>query len=82
MNVSLPEEMRVRIDALVESGDYQTNSDYIRAVVRTDLERRAAVAQLADQLKVGFEGEAVPYSPEMWRKFSERVLEEIGKPGA
>lgn len=80
MNVSLPEELRVCIDALVRSGEYQTNSDYVRELVRADLERRTALADLAAAVRAGLDGKGVPYSREMWRGFSERVLQAIEKP--
>lgn len=41
MNINLPDEMRVCVDALVTSGLFQSNSDYVRDLIRADLERRA-----------------------------------------
>jgi len=82
MNINLPDEMRVCVDALVTSGLFQSNSDYVRDLIRADLERRAGAVRLTEDLKAGFEGDGVPYSPEMWLNFSERVLAGIGKPDA
>lgn len=53
MNVSLPEELRVRVDALVQTGEYQTNSDYIREIIRRDLEERAEAQRIQRLLDEG-----------------------------
>ena len=79
MNIRLPDELRVCVDALVKSGEYQNNSDYVRDLIRTDLEQRAAAAQLRGDLERGFEGEGVVDGPGMWESFSDRVLSHLGK---
>lgn len=56
MNVNLTDEMRVCVDALVKSGEYQSNSDYVRALIRADLDRRAASRELDVLLDEGLRG--------------------------
>jgi antitoxin ParD1/3/4 len=82
MNVNLPDEMRVCVDALVKSGEFQSNSDYVRDIIRADLERRAAWVRLTDDVQAGFDGQGVAFSPKMWQSFSKRVLAAIEKPRA
>ena len=39
MNVSLPESLKAFVDERVNTGDYGTSSEYIRELIRADLER-------------------------------------------
>ncbi|HNT89971.1 MAG TPA: type II toxin-antitoxin system ParD family antitoxin, partial [Candidatus Hydrogenedentes bacterium] len=40
LNISLPDAMRVWIDAQVAAGGYSTASEYLRELVRTDQRRK------------------------------------------
>jgi len=40
MNVSLPEKMKEFVDGRIEAGGYQTVSEYIRDLIRKDIERQ------------------------------------------
>lgn len=43
LNVSLPDAMRVWIDAQIEAGEYANASDYIRDLIRHDQRQRDAL---------------------------------------
>ncbi|MEC9373646.1 MAG: ribbon-helix-helix protein, CopG family [Planctomycetota bacterium] len=40
LNISLPEGMRERVDALVRTGGYANASEYVRELIREDAKRR------------------------------------------
>jgi antitoxin ParD1/3/4 len=40
MNVSLPEKMKKRVRARIATGNYANASDYVRDLIRQDIERR------------------------------------------
>jgi antitoxin ParD1/3/4 len=40
MNVSLPDELRAFVDGQVEDGHYGSTSEYVRALIRRDLDRQ------------------------------------------
>ena len=48
MNVSLPEELRAFVDDQVEDGRYGSTSEYVRALIRRDLDRQRLRALLID----------------------------------
>lgn len=57
MNISLPTSLKVLVDAQVEARGYGTVSEYIRDLIRRDLDRR----QLREALLEGARSE--PSSP-------------------
>ncbi|MCE9524012.1 MAG: type II toxin-antitoxin system ParD family antitoxin [Alphaproteobacteria bacterium] len=50
MNISLPGKMKKRVQAQIERGIFANASDYVRSLIRQDIERQSA---LADELKKG-----------------------------
>ena len=46
MNVSLPDPMRIWVEAQTKSGRFGNASDYVRDLIRRDQERAAQIAQL------------------------------------
>lgn len=42
LNISLPETLKEYVEGQVASGDWSTPSEYIRALIRQDKERRLA----------------------------------------
>ena len=46
MNVSIPDPMKEWVETQASGGRYANASDYVRALIRRDQERRAAVAAL------------------------------------
>jgi len=53
MNVSLPDQMKEWVEAQARSGRYANASDYVRDLIRKDLERRTAIAELQAELDKG-----------------------------
>ncbi|NDV50598.1 ribbon-helix-helix domain-containing protein [Salipiger sp. PrR003] len=41
MNISLPDDMRSAVDAQTEARGFSTSSEYIRDLIRRDLDRQA-----------------------------------------
>lgn len=39
MNISIPEVLRVHVEQKVKEGLYSTNSEYVKELIRKDLER-------------------------------------------
>ncbi len=68
MNVSLPAPLRARLDEKVQKlGSYGSTSEYVRELIRRDLQRDASAhvdALLAEGLA---SGPAVPVTPEWWK---------------
>jgi antitoxin ParD1/3/4 len=56
MNVSLPDEMRAYMDEQVDHGRYGSSSEYVRALIRHDQDRR----QLRTVLLAAAESETGP----------------------
>jgi antitoxin ParD1/3/4 len=48
MNISLPDELRSFVDAQVSEGNYGSTSEYVRELIRRDLDRRQLRAALLD----------------------------------
>ena len=44
MNVSLPEELKLFVDAEVDAGNYGSTSEYVRELIRRDHDRRGCSA--------------------------------------
>ena len=53
MNVSLPDQMKVWVEAQAESGRYANASDYMRHLIRLDQERTAKTAALQHLITEG-----------------------------
>lgn len=61
MNISLPDAMKRHVDGQVSSGQYANASDYVRDLIRYDLQTRDAVrAALWEGEDSGFS----PYTPD------------------
>ncbi|CAN5706351.1 type II toxin-antitoxin system ParD family antitoxin [soil metagenome] len=48
MNVSLPDELRAFVDEQVDEGHYGSTSEYVRALIRRDQDRRRLRSLLLD----------------------------------
>lgn len=71
LSVTLPEKLREFAEQQVTSGRYSDVSDYVRDIVRRDLERRAAVAEIQAALNEGEASGFVPFDPD---EFLEHLL--------
>ncbi|MEX2614784.1 MAG: type II toxin-antitoxin system ParD family antitoxin [Alphaproteobacteria bacterium] len=65
MNVSLPDPMKLWVEAQAQTGRYSNASDYVRDLIRRDQERAAQIAQLQSLITEGLEsGVAEDFSME------------------
>lgn len=55
MNVSLPDPMKVWVDAQIGTGRYASSSDYVRDLIRRDQERKDKLAALQVAITEGVE---------------------------
>jgi antitoxin ParD1/3/4 len=55
MNVSLPDPMKEWVEAQVATGRYANASDYVRHLIRKDLERDAKIAAMQQLVEEGLE---------------------------
>ncbi len=53
MNISLPDALKQWIDSRVESGKYSTASDYMRDLVRNDLNKSEYIAYIQKAVDEG-----------------------------
>jgi len=61
MNISLPEKMKKRVQSRIARGNYANASDYVRDLIRQDIERRdALVAELRKGERSGVSRRQVP----------------------
>ena len=64
MNISLPDTMREAINARIEGGHFANASDYVRDLMRRDLELEK-LERLHAAIDEGMDsGEPVPFDPE------------------
>ena len=77
MNVSLPDPMKVWVEAQTGNGRYSNASDYVRDLIRKDQERQAAIALLQAAIDEGLaSGESEDFDPEA---FKQRMREQYAK---
>jgi antitoxin ParD1/3/4 len=76
MNVSLPEKMKEFVDGRIEAGGYQTVSEYVRDLIRKDIERQETDrldALLLEGIRSIEEEGTVLDSDEYWIALQERI---------
>lgn len=79
MNVSLPEKMKEFVDGRVEAGGYQTVSEYVRDLIRQDLENQRKErnerldALLLEGLKSMEEEGTFEFTDEYWDEMRSRI---------
>jgi len=79
LNISLPESMRNFISEQVAKGGYSTASEYIRNLIRQELER-VAKTQLETLLLEGLDsGEAIEITDEWWEQKRTELVEKVRK---
>lgn len=67
MNVSLPAPLRAELKKKLERKAYSNASEYIRELIRKDLQREA-IAQVDELLLEGLHsGEPIPVTPQWWK---------------
>jgi antitoxin ParD1/3/4 len=55
MHVSLPEPLKLWVEAQARTGRYSNASDYVRDLIRRDQERREKIANMQQLVKEGLE---------------------------
>lgn len=79
LNISLPESMRDFISEQVAKGGYSTTSEYIRHLIRQELER-VAKTQLETLLLEGLDsGESIEITDEWWEQKRSELVEKVRK---
>lgn len=79
LNISLPESMRDFISEQVAKGGYSTASEYIRHLLRQELER-VAKTQLETLLLEGLDsGESIEITDEWWEQKRNELVEKVRK---
>ena len=79
MNVSLPETLKDYVQERVAEGTYSNPSDYVRALIREDMKRRAE-EKLDALLTEGINsGPAEPMTREDWAEIRTNLEEHIAK---
>ncbi len=76
MNVSLPEKMKEFVDGRIEAGGYETVSEYVRDLIRKDIERQKTErldALLLEGIRSIEEEGTVLDSDEYWIALQERI---------
>lgn len=58
MNVSLPDHMKSWVEARAKGGQYSNVSDYVRDLIRKDLERQQAIGELQEVIDEGLQSGA------------------------
>ena len=77
LNISLPESMRDFISEQVAKGGYSTASEYIRHLIRQELER-VAKTQLETLLLEGLDsGESIEITDEWWEQKRTELVEKV-----
>jgi antitoxin ParD1/3/4 len=73
MNISLPENLKEFVESQVQSGDYSSVSEFMRALVRReqkDRERERLESRILEGLN---SGDTVEVTPEMWNQLRRRL---------
>ena len=77
LNISLPDNLREWIDARIKQGDYNSASDYLRDLIRSDQKKHI---KLEDILLEGINsGAAVEVTPSFWEKKRQQLKLKILK---
>jgi len=75
MNISLPESLKEFVEAQVQSGDYSSVSEFMRALVRREQKERER-EQLELRILEGLSsGDVVEASPEIWSQLLQCLRE-------
>jgi len=75
MNISLPDDMRSAVDAQTEARGYGTSSEYVRDLIRRDLDRQALRA-LLDEGRASAQDE--PITENTFRALRDRATRVAG----
>lgn len=74
MNISLPDEMKVFVEAQMAHEGYASASEYVRALIR-EAQRRQAKRDLDAKLLEGLQGPAVVMDRDDWDSMKREAME-------
>lgn len=77
MNISLPDELRAAVDAQTQARGYGTSSEYVRDLIRRDLDRQALRALLDEGRASAPDG---PVTDRTIEALKDRARRAAGKP--
>ncbi|BAY33420.1 hypothetical protein NIES2107_53160 [Nostoc carneum NIES-2107] len=75
INIDIPDEVRVYLEAQVMTGAYNSIGEYFLDLVQQD-QKRKAQAKLADLLLAGIDSQGQEVTPEYWQNLRSTVLGE------
>ena len=64
MNISLPDALKDYVESRVAEGRYSKASDYMRDLIRRELERSAVIREIKVALEVGEASGFIPLDPD------------------
>ena len=76
MTISLPEDLKQFVKKRSVSAHYGTPSDYIRGLIREDLQRLEQ-ERLEIELMKGLKGKGIPMTPASWKKMRVEAMKII-----
>lgn len=74
INIDIPDEVRVYVEAQVMAGAYSSMGEYFLDLVRQD-QKRKAQANLEALLKEGIDSPSQEVTPEYWQNLHSTILE-------
>ncbi|MBD2594907.1 type II toxin-antitoxin system ParD family antitoxin [Nostoc spongiaeforme FACHB-130] len=82
INIDIPDEMRVYLEAQVMAGAYSSIGEYFLDLVKQD-QKNKAQAKLEALLQAGIDSPGQEITPEYWQNLRSTVLEQnsIGNSG-
>lgn len=75
MNLDLPESLKDFVLSQVAEGGHGSVSEYVRALIRTEQDRRVQELLVVEILKGLNSGESTPTTPEDWQNIRREVRE-------
>jgi antitoxin ParD1/3/4 len=76
LNISLPDAMKAFVEARVQTGQYASASDYIRALVREDQKRQAEQELEAKLLAALDNNDFREATPELFERLRARIRQQ------
>jgi antitoxin ParD1/3/4 len=78
MNISLPPALKEFVDAQVDAGKFGTVSEYVRQLIREDLQRKER-EEIDRKLMEAIEGGTTPLTAADWQQLREEVRRRASK---
>lgn len=73
MNISLPQALKDWVEAQAEAGLYANSSDYVRDLIRKDVEKQTKIAALREKIEEGERSGYIEMTPdELYERVKKR----------